>query len=66
MKAPSLLEREKLVAWKDQFVKAAKKFDPRSPKPIIDLTKQQYKTLWKEMNTSRGSTTFCRSGEEPL
>ena len=38
---------EKLVWWKDQFVKAAKKFDFPIHKPVIDLTKQQYKVLWE-------------------
>ncbi len=33
---------EKLVWWRDQFVKAAKKFDFPIHKPVIDLNKQQY------------------------
>ncbi|HXB43640.1 MAG TPA: hypothetical protein VNV85_06265 [Puia sp.] len=33
---------EKLVWWKDQFVKAARKFDFPVHKPIMDLTKQLY------------------------
>jgi len=57
---------EKLVAWKDQFVKAAKKFDFPIHKPIIDLTKQQYKTLWEGNEHVQGIKDFFDEVERNL
>jgi len=57
---------EKLVAWKDQFVKAAKKFDFPVHKPIIDLTKQQYKTLWEGNEHVQGINDFFAEVERNL
>ena len=57
---------EKLVAWKDQFVKAAKKFDFPIHKPVIDLTKQQYKTLWEGNEHVEGINGFFAEVERNL
>ncbi|HEY4290265.1 MAG TPA: excinuclease ABC subunit UvrA [Puia sp.] len=57
---------EKLVWWKDQFVKAAKKFDFPIHKPIIDLTKQQYKILWEGNDHVQGINDFFAEVERNL
>jgi len=57
---------EKLVWWKDQFVKAAKKFDFPVHKPVIDLTKQQYKTLWEGNEHVQGINDFFAEVERNL
>ncbi|MCG7860106.1 excinuclease ABC subunit A, partial [Flavihumibacter sediminis] len=38
---------EKLGWWKEQFVKASKATGFPIHKPIVDLTKEQYRQLWK-------------------
>jgi len=57
---------EKLVWWKDQFIKAAKKFDFPIHKPVIDLTKQQYKTLWEGNEHAHGINDFFAEVERNL
>jgi len=57
---------EKLVWWKDQFVKAAKKFDFPIHKPVIDLTSQQYKTLWEGNEHAQGINDFFAEVERNL
>jgi excinuclease ABC subunit A len=57
---------EKLIWWKDQFVKAAKKFDFPIHKPIIDLTKAQYKTLWEGNEHVQGINGFFDEVERNL
>ena len=57
---------EKLVWWKDQFIKAAKKFDFPIHKPVIDLTKQQYKTLWEGNEHAQGINEFFAEVERNL
>ena len=57
---------EKLVWWRDQFIKAAKKFDFPVHKPIIDLTKQQYKTLWEGNEHAQGINDFFAEVERNL
>jgi excinuclease ABC subunit A len=57
---------EKLVWWKDQFVKAAKKFDFPIHKPVIDLTKAQYKTLWEGNEHAHGINDFFDEVEKNL
>jgi len=57
---------EKLVWWKDQFVKAAKKFDFPIHKPVIDLTKAQYKTLWEGNEHVQGINDFFDEVEKNL
>ncbi len=57
---------EKLVWWKDQFVKAAKKLDFPVHKPIMDLTKAQYETLWKGNGDVYGINGFFEEVERNL
>ena len=57
---------EKLVWWKDQFIKAAKKFDFPVHKPVIDLNKQQYKTLWEGNEHAHGINEFFAEVERNL
>ncbi len=57
---------DKLSAWKDQFVRAAKRFDFPIHKPILDLTKQQYKTLWEGNEHVQGINDFFAEVERNL
>jgi excinuclease ABC subunit A len=57
---------EKLVWWKEQFIKAAKKFDFPIHKPVIDLSKQQYKTLWEGNEHVQGINGFFAEVERNL
>ena len=57
---------EKMVWWKDQFIKAAKKFDFPIHKPVMDLTKQQYKTLWEGNEHAQGINEFFAEVERNL
>src|SRR3984957_19313424 len=56
----------KLVLWRDQFIKAAKKFDFPVHKPIIDLNKQQYKVLWEGNEHVQGINDFFAEVERNL
>lgn len=57
---------EKLGWWKEQFIKAAKKFDFPIHKPIMDLTKAQYKTLWEGNEFAHGINDFFKEVEQNL
>jgi excinuclease ABC subunit A len=57
---------EKLVWWKDQFIKGAKKFDFPIHKPVIDLSKQQYKALWEGNEHVQGINDFFAEVERNL
>ncbi|HVM88575.1 MAG TPA: excinuclease ABC subunit UvrA [Puia sp.] len=57
---------EKLVWWKDQFIKAAKKSDFPVHKPVMDLTKKQYETLWKGNGDAYGINGFFEEVERNL
>ena len=57
---------EKLGAWKDQFIRGARKFDFPVHKPIIDLTKAQYKTLWEGNEFVDGINAFFKEVEQNL
>ncbi|HVU99293.1 MAG TPA: excinuclease ABC subunit UvrA [Puia sp.] len=57
---------EKLVGWKDQFIKGAKKFDFPIHKPVIDLNKQQYKALWEGNEHVQGINDFFAEVERNL
>jgi excinuclease ABC subunit A len=57
---------EKLSWWKEQFIKAAKKFDFPIHTPVIDLTKQQYKTLWEGNQYAQGINDFFKEVEQNL
>jgi excinuclease ABC subunit A len=57
---------EKLVWWKDQFVKAAKKFDFPVHKPVMDLTEKQLDELWKGNIHAQGINDFFKEVEANL
>ncbi|MFT3936359.1 MAG: excinuclease ABC subunit UvrA [Chitinophagaceae bacterium] len=57
---------EKLSAWKDAFVKASRKFDFPIHKPVIDLTKKEYDTLWKGNEFVNGIDDFFKEVEQNL
>ena len=57
---------EKLSWWKDQFVKASRKFDFPVHKPIADLTKAQLKTLWEGNEHAQGINDFFKEVEQNL
>jgi excinuclease ABC subunit A len=57
---------EKLGKWKDEFIRAARKFDFPVHKPIIDLTRAQYEILWTGNNYVRGLNDFFKEVEQNL
>ncbi|MES2373188.1 MAG: excinuclease ABC subunit UvrA [Bacteroidota bacterium] len=57
---------EKLGWWREQFVKNAGKFGFPIHKPIIDLTKQQYKQLWEGEGNVQGINDFFKEVEQNL
>lgn len=57
---------EKLGLWKEQFVKAAKKFDFPIHKPIIDLSEKQLAALWEGNGYVNGINDFFKEVEQNL
>src|SRR5450432_1091790 len=57
---------EKLGLWKDAFIKASRKFDFPVHKPIVDLTKKEYQTLWKGNEFANGIDDFFKEVEQNL
>lgn len=57
---------EKLGQWKDAFIRAAKKFNFPVHKPISDLTKEQYNTLWRGNEHADGIDAFFKEVEQNL
>jgi excinuclease ABC subunit A len=57
---------EKMGLWKDQFIRAAKKFDFPVHKPIVDLTKEQYRSLWEGNEYTNGINDFFAEVERNL
>ncbi|HEX6181430.1 MAG TPA: excinuclease ABC subunit A, partial [Chitinophagaceae bacterium] len=57
---------EKLGWWKEQFIKAARKFDFPVHKPIMDLTRAQYQTLWEGNDHAHGINEFFKEVEQNL
>ncbi|PWT96337.1 MAG: excinuclease ABC subunit A [Bacteroidetes bacterium] len=57
---------EKLGWWKEQFIKAAKKFSFPVHKPIADLTKEQYNTIWEGNSHAHGINEFFKEVEANL
>jgi excinuclease ABC subunit A len=55
---------EKLVWWKEQFIKNAKGFPVH--KAIVDLTKEQYNQLWKGVGNAYGIDDFFKEVESNL
>ena len=57
---------EKLGLWKENFIKAAKKFDFPIHKPIIDLTEKQLADLWEGNEHANGINDFFKEVEQNL
>ncbi|HVG41003.1 MAG TPA: excinuclease ABC subunit UvrA, partial [Chitinophagaceae bacterium] len=57
---------EKLGLWRERFVKAARSFNFPVHTPVIDLTTEQYKTLWKGNSYADGIDAFFREVEQNL
>ncbi len=57
---------EKLSAWKDAFISAAKKFDFPIHKPIMDLTDNQLHQLWNGNQYANGINDFFKEVEQNL
>ncbi len=57
---------EKLVWWKEQFIKVAKKFDFPVHKPIMDLTAKQLDELWNGNIYAQGINDFFKEVEANL
>lgn len=57
---------EKLSWWKEQFIKAAKKFDFPVHKPIRDLNPKQLRTLWEGNEHAQGINDFFKEVEQNL
>ncbi|MBS4043843.1 MAG: excinuclease ABC subunit UvrA [Chitinophagaceae bacterium] len=55
---------EKLVWWKDQFIKNAKEFPIH--KPINQLTKEQVEQLWNGVDKALGINDFFKEVEQNL
>jgi len=57
---------EKLSAWKDYFVRGAAKLGFPVHKPIMDLTAEQYRQLWKGGSGVSGIDDFFKEVEQNL
>ena len=57
---------EKMGLWKEAFIRAAKNFNFPIHKPIIDLTADQYTTLWEGNQYAEGINDFFREVEQNL
>src|SRR5204862_4987893 len=57
---------EKLVWWKDQFIKAAKKFSFPVHKPIMDLNADEMDELWNGTVHAQGINDFFKEVEANL
>ena len=57
---------EKLVWWKDQFIKGAKKSNFPVHKAIADLTDKQYLLLWEGNEHAQGINDFFKDVERQL
>src|SRR5947209_4304891 len=57
---------EKLGKWRENFVKASRRFDFPVHKPIADLTKEQYRILWEGNQYVEGINDFFREVEQNL
>jgi excinuclease ABC subunit A len=57
---------EKLGLWKESFVKAARKFNFPVHKPVMDLTREQYRILWEGNQFVNGINDFFKEVEQNL
>lgn len=56
----------KMQAWNDMLIRAAKKFDFPIHKPVRELTKEQYQILWTGNEYFDGINDFFKMVEENL
>jgi excinuclease ABC subunit A len=57
---------EKLGKWRENFIRAARRFNFPVHAPIADLTKEQYQVLWKGNQYVEGVDDFFREVERNL
>ena len=57
---------EKLSKWKEDFIKTSKSSGFPIHKPIMDLSKEQYKLLWKGNTVVQGIDDFFKDVEQNL
>lgn len=57
---------EKLGWWREQFIKAARHVDFPIHKPVAQLTKAQYRTLWEGNAHAHGINAFFEEVEQNL
>ena len=57
---------EKLGKWKDDFIRASRKFDFPVHKAIADLTAEQYRILWEGNQHVYGINDFFKEVEQNL
>ncbi len=57
---------EKLGKWKDYFIRTASQFGFPVHKPIMDLSKAQYKLLWEGNSSVDGIDAFFKEVEQNL
>ncbi|OQP47800.1 excinuclease ABC subunit A [Niastella yeongjuensis] len=57
---------EKLGAWKDQFIRGARKFDFPVHKAVMELSKAQFKILWEGNEFVNGINDFFKEVEQNL
>lgn len=57
---------EKLGKWKDHFIRTASQFKFPVHKPVMDLTKEQYKLLWEGNHLVNGIDDFFKEVEQNL
>ncbi len=57
---------EKLGQWKENFIRAARRFDFPVHKPVIDLTAEQYRVLWEGNQFVSGINDFFAEVEQNL
>ncbi|MBO9200768.1 MULTISPECIES: excinuclease ABC subunit UvrA [Niastella] len=57
---------EKLGAWKDQFIRGARKFDFPVHKAVMELSKAQFKVLWEGNEFVNGINDFFKEVEQNL
>ena len=57
---------EKLGKWRENFIRAARRFDFPVHAPIADLTAEQYRILWKGNQFAEGIDDFFKEVEQNL
>ncbi|HEX2536121.1 MAG TPA: excinuclease ABC subunit A, partial [Chitinophagaceae bacterium] len=57
---------EKLGQWREQFVRGARRFDFPVHKPVMDLSREQYRILWEGNQFVDGINAFFKEVEQNL